>query len=908
MDEILEPDDTGTGFHTAQTYTYDDNGATARRLGTSADALGRTVTNGYDERDRVVQVTYFDGSTEENLYGDNVDPTDAGTANLVIARKDRDGFITTYHYDETGRIETRIVGHDSVDPVTGTILTSYTPPLPTSVPAVAAVYTCVYLDGTGLQAECVNRGEKVSYTYDFRHRSLQMTSHPRTGQTLTSSSTYLDNLLFSSTDPYGRKSFYAYRPSDNAQVRTIQATIPSPAGEPATFAAAEGLARAGTPASPVPNALFLISDNILDAEAQQVATIDPRGVVHTSSFDSRGRTIQTVEAAYEAAAHTVTVPTFDPDSPPGTMLAVAAKSETDYDAISNVTEVRSPRYFDTADTEGENTASSTMTYTRRNLVATRTAAAGADAYVMGDPVKVKVTQSFTYRLDRTSDTSTDFRGNDWTTQWHICCRRPIAQIEPPADVDSDSGTADTRAARITLYSAAGDVAHTGVIADIDNFTQPTGAIGTAGYNTNLPDSETLNEATTRYDERHRPLARTVWLVARGAVDPDNVPIAGLDSVPQSDGLTTRWLYDEDLTDGVGLDNATGISVDKLDGSGTFNVSIAGLLSELTADGTDAGIDSDFYGVVAINPEEEVSVSISDGTGRSVLSGVIESHQTDTGLAANDPVTWSTVEYDSVVTISGFGAGGSTSGDVLETIQRRRTDRTGQPGAVTLVTKSRSDGSGRRSKVRTPRPVSPFLTYDANSNRLTARDPNEVGLDCTYDERNRDTSCTDTQGDNTQRTYDKNNNVLVSTDAKSQTVTCKFDARDRRFECTDRITSVVTWRYDQNSNLLTLTDGDNQTAALPTTYDYDKRNLQTSIEYPGHSGTFTPGSAPPATYDRCVMTYDAARRLATKFDQLGDTLTRVYDLANRLLERQYTADTASPNVPDSGKQNVEKCTA
>jgi YD repeat-containing protein len=49
--------------------------------------------------------------------------------------------------------------------------------------------------------------------------------------------------------------------------------------------------------------------------------------------------------------------------------------------------------------------------------------------------------------------------------------------------------------------------------------------------------------------------------------------------------------------------------------------------------------------------------------------------------------------------------------------------------------------------------------DANSNRLSIRDPNNVGEDCIFDARNRETSCTDTAGDTTQKFYDAHNNVV-----------------------------------------------------------------------------------------------------------------------------------------------------
>src|SRR5690606_18795319 len=117
----------------------------------------------------------------------------------------------------------------------------------------------------------------------------------------------------------------------------------------------------------------------------------------------------------------------------------------------------------------------------------------------------------------------------WETLWSACCKRITAQLDP-------TGTAKT-----SDYDHYGNVTHSQVLHGTDVYQQ----------------------TTTRFDARHRPVASTVWLAEQTSVDPKNVPIAGLDSVAKSEGLTTRWLYDEDLTDGVGLDSATGLSVPKL---------------------------------------------------------------------------------------------------------------------------------------------------------------------------------------------------------------------------------------------------------------------------------------------------------------------------------------------------------
>ena len=85
------------------------------------------------------------------------------------------------------------------------------------------------------------------------------------------------------------------------------------------------------------------------------------------------------------------------------------------------------------------------------------------------------------------------------------------------------------------------------------------------------------------------------------------------------------------------------------------------------------------------------------------------------------------------------------------------------------------------------------------------------------------------------------------------------------------------------------DAENQT----TSYEYDVRNLKTQETYPDHvsgSGVGTAG------YGIVEFTYDPARRVQRKTDQLGDTVTYVFDLAGRLLQRDYRTRTNSPSGP------------
>src|SRR5690606_7924997 len=103
--EIKEPDDTGTGYHTAQTFTYDAVG----RLKTSSDAVGRTSECFYDERNRVVKPLYDDSSTELYFYGTG------GDANLLVKQKDRNGTTTACEYDDAGRRVKTITAYSTMN-------------------------------------------------------------------------------------------------------------------------------------------------------------------------------------------------------------------------------------------------------------------------------------------------------------------------------------------------------------------------------------------------------------------------------------------------------------------------------------------------------------------------------------------------------------------------------------------------------------------------------------------------------------------------------------------------------------------------------------------------------------------------------------------------------------------------
>jgi len=774
LSKIIAPPDTVGGARAETTYSYDAAG----RLSTVITPGGWGTSYDYDVRNRLTKTTHADNSTERYFYGTGAN------ANLLEKVKDRAGTVTKYEYDDSGRRIKTIQSYATMDLADNeTLITD---------PALKVEETVTYLTGTDRPATRTRAGEVTTYTYDYRHRLVETKTQPRVGTFLTSKQVYKDNKLFSSEDPYGRKTFYAYRSSDAALVRTIQATVPS-----VTYADFAAVLAATRAAPTTPNPTSLITDYTLDNAGQTTATLDPLGITHTVTYDSRGRTTEQIAAF-------------------GT--AVASKTKTIYDLASRVTEVQHPRYFDTGDANGLNKAKTTMTYTGRGLLASRTDSPGTPE---------AATETYTYNIEGRQLTRVDARGFTWTTLWNTCCGRQQGSYDPYGH-----GT-------IVNVDNLGRATHT---ATVSNVTAHSG-----NYKDPI-DAQTLGEVTTKYDTRGRVTARTVWLTALGQVDPNNVPI--YTGAPVNDtanppaapyGLTTTYTYDDDLDDTTGLD-------------ATFSAHLAGL---------SLGTGSDGSAVLVTQPAGERTLTIKDGLGRSVRT---------VGLNTNDTAAYSSsTGFDTLVNISGYG-------DVLETTSTNLLNDTNR---------SRTDGAGRTIQSLDQTSAITAFTYDAGGRRLSVRDPNNVGQDCTYDQLGRDLSCTDTAGAVTSQTYDLAGNVLTQVDAKSHTTTLVYDSRGRKTSLTDRISATTTWTFDAAGNELTMTDAESQT----TTYTYDNAGRRLTIQWPDHVAGTSSGNI---IYGIEATSYDTAGRKWRSTNQLGDTITHAYDMASRLKKKDYRLKVNSPS--------------
>lgn len=331
----------------------------------------------YNAIGKIIKTQYPDGTAEETILG----PT-GNAIGLPIKVIDRNNIITELQYDAAERLVARV--HASAIKQGNTEV---------ATPDVAMTESWVYLNGTDDPIEHNVAGSKTKFVYDYRGRRIQTTVYPRANVELMSSNSYVDNRLFSSQDPYGRKSFYGYDVTNGRMIRQVIGTVPS--YSLANFAAVMAAVR-----NQSPNATFLVNDSVYDSAGRLESRFDPRGIETRFEYDSRNR-MTNQRAAYGTSIET--------------------RTETVLDAVGNTTEVRSPRYFDSSDTDGYQKAREQWTYNGRGRVATHVVSPGtADGAI----------EYFTYDLKGRQLTHTDFASNVWTTVYDTCCDISVASKDP----------------------------------------------------------------------------------------------------------------------------------------------------------------------------------------------------------------------------------------------------------------------------------------------------------------------------------------------------------------------------------------------------------------------------------------------------------------------------------------------
>jgi RHS repeat-associated protein len=797
--KVVEPADIVGGPRAETLMSYDGSG---RQISTT-DPEGRTTSQTYDLRNRLLATTYNDGSTESYIYGYGMDQ------NLLVGKTDRNGNLTTFDFDDHGRlIETVIAANN---------------------PTIASLEACTWLPGTTLKETCTIDGDVTHYSYDWHLRPVGETKFPSNGSALSNLRKY-DNArrLVVKTDLYGRSSFDVYDALDY-RIRTVQELVPG------SITSLLGLSSGDVPSQTElttivrdlnANAAYIVIDIVYNADRQVIAQVDGRGLVDLYEYDGRARRIVSLKNGAQIAAGATLDDIQNQVWTAITDPTVAQRTEIIYDEQSNISAMKHPRYFDSNDSQGYLKDQVTRTYTGRNLLASQTEAPGTlDA----------ATEYFSYFLDKRAKGRTDGRGNVWSQLWHICCGRIQASLDP-----AGHGT-------ITNTDFFGNVTHTAVVANLPN--------DVTAYDWHDPiDADTISEVTTKYDARNRQIAQTQWLTPLGFVNdharPDlngeDLPIADRlvapldpanfgDLRPATDGLTTTWAYDDNLTDGQDID---------------ADPAYAAAIALANLGGNSAG-----SAALITNPAGETTLLVKDGLGRTVITVDPEEDIQQTVFDVLTP-----------------GLPGS-AGELLT------TTRIIDPAGLALTSSQHVDGGGRLLVTTDAEGFQTIMSYDANSNRISIRDANGVGDDCVFDIADREITCTDTQGDTTTRIFDAKDHIVVNTDAFGQSEIYVFDARGRKTVCTDRIGAVTEYAYDANNNVITITDAEGGL----TRYLYDVRNLLVREEFPTHQAGTNPGDV---GNDARWYAYDAGQRLTRRVDQQGDITRYRYDLANRLRARRY----------------------
>lgn len=352
---ITDSADAAGGPRPTTTFTYDSAG----RMTKSTDPEGREADYTYDSRNRVTRIDYDDGSYETVTFGTGT------SANLVTAKRDRNGNVTTFAHDLHGRLVTKTQA-------SGT--------------AVAGVSTFTYLAGTNDQAVTATvLGETTTTGYDFRNRVVTVSRTPRSGTTLTTTTSY-DNVqrVAWTEDPYGRKTYLVYDTNDYV-TRTVQELIPD--------AITGGMNLATLARITTANPSYTIIDQFHDAVGQLKTEVDGRAITLKLEYDNQGRLKEQTQA-------------FAAPSP---LPALAYKTVFEYDDQGNRTRIQHPRTF----TESANFFTD-FTYTGRNLLKSTIEAVGRTE---------EATRSRTYTPTGKVKTDVDFNNNTTTYAYSPCCDR-----------------------------------------------------------------------------------------------------------------------------------------------------------------------------------------------------------------------------------------------------------------------------------------------------------------------------------------------------------------------------------------------------------------------------------------------------------------------------------------------------
>ena len=797
-------------------YTYD----AMNRVTETADAKGAVQKNTYDGADRILTVTDRLGNAETYTY----DPVKQS----MVSAADREGNVTSYESDVTGRI-TKITYADGA---TETYRYDHLSRLTKTVDALGAVTTYIY-DGNGNVTKIRQTGgEELAreYTYAYDERNLLTESTDPLGNTVHYTYDACGSLT-AVTDGRGNTTSYSY----DALAR-LTAVTDACGGTTAYTYDKEG--RVLTVTAPEGDTL----KNTYDAIGQLTAQTDALGNVTTYSYDRISR-LQTVTDAL--------------------------KGETGYtyDADSNLTLTKDPlgnAHAYTVDAEGNllketypDGETDRYTYDKNGNVASFTDRYGVvTTFTMdacGRIVKASDTagneMTYTYDAAGNLTTQTDVLGRTASVTYDAF-GRAVAVTGIDGVTTRYTYDASDRLLTITdgegkvtsyAYDAEGNLIHT---------TEP----GKAEY---AYTYDALNRLTRKVDPEG---AATEFFYDRNS---------NLTTLKDGNGVTTDYTYD-----------ALNRLAAYRDGNGGTTAYTYDALSRLTAITTPEGLTESYAYDAAGN-----LTGVTDALGQTTTYGYDKLYRMITTTSPMGAVEKYTYDRHDVVTSVTDALGNVTlyTVDANGQVTKKR-----QPdGESYLYT---YDAVQRLTGITTPLGYETAFTYSNGNDILVKQDNLDRITEYTYDIMHRLTSVTDPEGGVTTYGYDERGNQSEVTDALGYSWNYAYDKVDRMTTVTDPEEKVTGILYDQVGNVVSIKrpgerttayayDGNYNTTAVTDpkgyiyNYAYDKDDRLTLTTDPLEQTT--------------GYTYDAVNRITTYRDKMGLTESYLYDAHGNVLEKTAT---------------------
>lgn len=596
------------------------------------------------------------------------------------------------------------------------------------------------------------------------------------------------------------------------------------------------------------NPSITFADNTAVMGATRVSGADPAHTIVETVRDLRGNMVQVFDAYSNEARNEFDALGRRTKSTRGFGTALAMVTETEYDADSNVTKA--------TDAAGTDTV---MTYDAARNVISRKLAAG----VLG----VESETLYEYHVDGRQKKTTLPSGGVIENFYIDCCGHMRGMKDPYGN------------GMITNLDARGQTVHEAIVEDYSshsNLLNPT-------------DAKTLRETTTRYRSNGRVNFRTVWKSARGLIDPENPPIAGIDGVAASEGVTTQYAFISRFTSYDAVRQR--VTVDLL-GGGTFVVDIAEAVDQLALPIAQGGGATAFSlpatfsfsagkAEIVIAPDEKsMQVTISNAaSGGAVMNARMSGPKAAT---PNKLLDWTCVLPNQVETLTGVG-------DVLAT---KQIDRDGN------VVRSQTDGFGWNVASYDQDDNMTRTKFDSAGNPLEVINSLNKSTTYAYDALGRQTSITDPLSHVTSTEYDASTGRVASrTDARGNKTTIElYDELGRVRQTKDRLGNVpgytpinatdhITFRdHDVSGNLTMLTDGEGRI----TNYEYDLLNRRTKVILDQI------GTAPSQDTE---YKYDEAGRVERVTLHSGAKREMVYEFSGVLEKVQYFDTTGTAEGED-----------